>query len=49
MLEAEDLTRRRKGTLKRRRKKKKNYGYFQFQAQEDMHVYATSLPLFYYC
>ncbi|KAJ6870693.1 hypothetical protein NC652_036370 [Populus alba x Populus x berolinensis] len=36
MLGAEDITRRRKGTLKT--KKRKNYGYFQFQAQEDMPV-----------
>lgn len=36
MLGAEENTRRRKGTLKT--KKRKNYGYFQFQAQEDMPV-----------
>jgi hypothetical protein len=46
MLGAEDNIRRRKGTLKT--KKRKSYGYFQFQAQEDMPVCATSLPLFYY-
>lgn len=36
MLGAEDNIRRRKGTLKT--KKRKSYGYFQFQAQEDMPV-----------
>ncbi|KAG6744906.1 hypothetical protein POTOM_051547 [Populus tomentosa] len=48
MLGAEDITRRRKGTLKT--KKRKNYGYFQFQAQEDMPVvmilYSTNTYFF---